>query len=491
MRTEHWGSVLLSISLLASLITPLFVSIAITSVGTVKAATPENTLRVVAIDPPTYVYLTLVAPDTAHTIDINWRSDENYIGEVRYDTETHGGVSGAYSFHAEGSGGVTTPKFQGYIHHVELTGLEPDTTYYFICGNSDHGWSEELSFRAAPAERKDIRFVVGGDSRWDARPEYPHPDWPKSRDDITKLMASYNPDFALFVGDYIWSGQYEENNFFGYTLETFPDTWDNWLGAWYRYARTDDNRLIPIIPVIGNHEIVYPEPSVYDPMTQASNYYMLFVPPGSKAYYSLNWGPDLYITILDSEIRDKNSDSLNEQVKWLGQGLSENYGYLWKIAADHRPTLDEWVIWPTWTREFDNFHLDLMFSGHQHYYERSHPINLLQHQNSLSDESFESPENGTIYVVSGGWGAPLNGGSNWYSARGPIEEYHFSLVDIYENGTLQFKAVNSYNEIIDNFTVQKVVQPQPKEGGIPILPVAVAVVVVICVIFIFLYYLRR
>jgi hypothetical protein len=377
-------------------------------------------------------------------------------------------------------------KFKGFIHHVELTGLNPDTIYYFICGNSDNGWSEELSFKTAPMKRKDVRFVVGGDSRNDAR--YDYESWPSARDSITKLMASYDPDFVIFIGDYLWSGEYEESNLFGYTLNTFPDTWDNWLAAWYKYARTGDNRLIPLMPVIGNHEIVYPEPSNYDPYTQASNYYMLFVPTGSKAYYSLNWGPDLHIIVLDSEIRDPSSDSWKEQTEWLGQDLSENHGYLWKIAANHRPPLDDLSIQRQWTREFDTFHLDLMFSGHQHYYERSHPINLLNHQDRLSSESFESPENGTIYIVSGGWGAPLNGGSNWYSAIGPIEEYHFTLVDIYENGTLQFRAVNLNNEVIDNFTIQKSVQPQPVGGGIPILPVAAVAVIMVCVIVIFLYF---
>jgi len=439
-----------------------------------------------AEDRPTYVYLTLTAPDPAYTVNVNWRTNENYIGQVRY-----GMKPGTYDKTVEGTGGVTTNTFNGYIHHVELTGLNPDTIYYFICGNPDHGWSEELSFKTAPAERKDIRFVVGGDSRWDARPEYPHPDWPESRDDVTKLMASYSPDFALFVGDYIWTGEYQETSLYGYTLEDFPDTWDNWLGSWYKYARTESGRLIPIIPVIGNHEVVYPEPSVYEPMTQASNYYMLFDLPVEEnryAWWSLNWGPDIHITILDSEIQWTGSNIWDEQMEWLRQDLNQSSS-LWNIAADHKPPLGTNL--EEWTREFDIYHLDLMFSGHEHYYERSYPINLLNHQNLHSPESFESPENGTIYVVSGGWGAPLNGGHDWYSARGPMEEYHFSLVDIYENGTLQFKAVNTHNEIIDNFTVQKSVQLQPKEEGVPILPVAVTVVVMVCIIFILLYYLRR
>ncbi len=438
-----------------------------------------------AEDEPIYVYLTWIS-DPAHTINVNWRTDGNYVGEVHYDTESRGGAPGAYSSTTEGTGGVTTSKFEGYIHHIELTELEPDTTYFFICGNPDYGWSEELSFRTAPVERKNIRFVVGGDSRWDAR--YSYPQWPSARDNISKLMASYNPDFVIFIGDYLWSGEYEEQNLFGYTLDTYPDTWDNWLGAAFKYWRNSDNRLIPMIPVIGNHEIVFPEPSDYDPKLHASNYYMLFVPSGSKAYYSLNWGPDLHITILDSEIRWTGSDSWNEQLEWLRQDLLEHWDNLWKIAADHRPVLDDPGLQREWTLEFDISHLDLMFSGHEHYYERSHPINLLQNQNSLSSESYESPENGTIYVVSGGWGAPnYDAFPHWYSTRGPIKDYHFTVVDIYENGALHFKAVNFNGEVIDEFTIQKGVQPQPESGGgVPIAPV-VAIVIMLCAIVAFLY----
>jgi hypothetical protein len=252
--------------------------------------------------------------------------------------------------------------------------------------------------------------------------------------------------------------------------------------------------MIAFIPVIGNHEIVYPQPDVYDPKTQASNYYMLFDMPVEEnryAWYSLNWGPDLHITILDSEILSSTSDIWNAQMAWLGQWLGQDLNQsfsLWNIAADHTPPLDTPTL-EKWTREFDIYHLDLMFSGHQHYYLRSHPINLLNHQNLHSPESFTSPENGTIYVVSGAWGAPLNGGIHWYSAIGPIEQYHFSLVDIYKDGTLQFKAVNNHNEIIDNFNLKKEILQT--KGGSVLLPVAVSAVVILCIIVFFIYYLRR
>ena len=437
-----------------------------------------------ASDPPAYVYLTWASDDTAHSINVSWRTDEDYVGEVRYDTESRGGEPDAYSDSAEGTGGVTTAKFDGYIHHVELTGLEPYTTYYFICGNPDYGWSEELSFRTAPVEKKDIRFVAGGDSRSDARADHPHPDWPEARDGVTQLMASYDPDFVIFTGDFLWNGETQEGGL---------DTWDNWLEAWYKYARAEDGRLIPMVPAIGNHELVYPQPSDYDPETHASNYYMLFNLPRNERWYSLNWGPDLHIVALDAEIRWTGSESWNDQLEWLRQDLLEHWDDLWKIAAAHRPAFTaghysgDANVQKDWIPEFDFYHVDLYFSGHDHNYTRTHPINY-----SLSTENYQpSPENGTIYMVSAGWGAPLYGGTpRWWTAYGPDGRYHFTLVDVYENDTLHLRPVSLGGQVFDELTIQKGVPTQPG-GELPIAAIVISIVVIAFVITIYLLKMRR
>jgi len=135
------------------------------------------------------------------------------------------------------------------------------------------------------------------------------------------------------------------------------------------------------------------------------------------------------------------------------------------------------------------YHVDLYFNGHDHNYQRTHPINFY-----LSKENYQpSPENGTIYVISAGWGAPLYGGSpEWWTAYAPDAIYHFTLVDVYENDMLHMKAMDSDGEVFDNLIIQKGVPPKPEgeEGELPILPVAAAIVVVVCAIAIFLY-LRR
>lgn len=448
-------------------------------------ATPASTTFGEGGDGPDYVYLTYASPDPAHRINISWRTDENYIGVVYYDTEPRGGNPETYSYSTKGRGGTTTNRFDGYIHHVELTGLEPDTMYYFICGNENYGWSEELSFKTAPVKSKVIRFVVGGDSRSNKYFHPPNPEWPSARDNISQLMASYDPDFVIFSGDFLSSGEEQRGT----------DTWDGWLGAVYKYWRGEDGRLIPIIPVIGNHELVYPQPSDYIPEVHASNYYMLFNLPGNERWYSLNWGPDLHLIILDSEIRYVESDSWAEQVNWLSQDLLEHQNYIWKIAVAHRPAFSsgkhgsEHHIQEDWVPKFDLYHVDLYFNGHDHDYERTHPVNLL-----LSEENYQpSPENGTVYVTSGGWGAELYSGYSprWWTAYGPDARYHFNLVDVYENGMLHLKAIDLDDEVFDSLTIQKSVPSSPEEEGeLPIITLTVVAVVVVGAIATFLY-LRR
>lgn len=440
---------------------------------------------------PDYIYLICI-PDPAHAIKVSWHTDENYIGSVQYDTKSRGGTPGAYNYTAEGTGGVTTAKLEGYIHHVKLTDLEPDTIYYFICGNPESGWSEEYSFQTAPTTRENIRFVVGGDSRTDVR--YPYPQWPWSRNSITKLMASYKPDFAIFDGDYLWSGQYEEKNLFGLTLQNYPDTWDNWLEGWFKFARAEDGRLIPLLPIIGNHEIVYPEPFLYDPETEATNFYTVFDLPENEEWYawrSLNWGPDLHIIALDSEIKKPGSDIWKKQMGWLRQDLQEHYYDPWKIAIDHRPLGSiSHLKKKDLTMEFDLYHLDIMFSGHIHTYVRSHPVNYLNPE----DQRITEPENGTIYIVTGGWGAPLGGGAQEYTALGPLNEYHFTLVDILDNGMLHLRAINIDNHVIDDLIIQKELPaptpPETSKKELPIVPIAAGVGIVGTAIVLFAYFKR-
>ena len=70
------------------------------------------------------------------------------------------------------------------------------------------------------------------------------------------------------------------------------------------YWVDNNNLTIPIIPCIGNHEI-YGD-------SNAVSYLGQFSLPESEKWYSLDWGPNLHITVLDTE-----TDMSGAQRDWL------------------------------------------------------------------------------------------------------------------------------------------------------------------------------
>ncbi|KXB02373.1 hypothetical protein AKJ44_00540 [candidate division MSBL1 archaeon SCGC-AAA261F17] len=275
-------------------------------------------------DTPERVHLTWQSDDTAHTMTITWWTPtKNTDDNVLYDTVSRDGAPENYAYSENGSHHTFT-NFNGYIHDVELTNLSPDTTYYFICGGENGGYSQEWSFQTAPTTSENLKFAAGGDSRplhsGEARPS----DFPENRDLLSQEMATRNPAFAIYTG--------------GFVLDSDSgDQWENWFDAMQKYWVTSENRMIPIIPTIGNHEITYPQPQKYSPKNDAPYYYEQFALPENERWYSLDWGPDLHITILDSEILDRDSKIWNEQKSWLEDDLSQHEDFRWKIVAFHRP----------------------------------------------------------------------------------------------------------------------------------------------------------
>jgi len=409
-----------------------------------------------AVDPPEGIHLTWQSNDTAHTITITWKTVMENAGDVvKYGTEPGGyGSTVVWSNN-------TYPGAGGYIHDVELTGLSPNTIYYFICGGENGGWSEERSFRTAPGTSTNIRFVAGGDSRHGG-------DWPGPRDSISREMAKFNPSFVLFTGDFVQQGNYQWE-------------WDNWFAAVQEYWVDNDNLTIPIIPCIGNHEL-YGDPS-------GVAYYEQFSLPGNEQWYSFDWGPNLHIIVLNSEV-----SITGEQLDWLESDLAEYEDCLWKVAIFHKPAFSGGSHGSTvsiqrdWVPLFDKYHVDLVISGHDHDYERTYPINYTISENT----PMSSPENGTVYIVSGGWGAPLYSGSPvWWTAYGPDSRYNFCVLDVFENGLLRLSAVDGNGNVFDEFSIQKTVPEVVVEGISPLVIGAVAAAVTCAAVAFYLLKIRR
>jgi len=409
-----------------------------------------------ASDPPTDIHLTWRRDDTAHTIVVTWKTSDAETGDlVLYDTESGGGNPDSYENSATGSH-HTYSGARGHIHDVELTGLLPNTIYYFICGGENGGWSDELSFRTAPETSADIRFVYGGDSRSGGS------DWPEGRDNVSRAMAKLNPAFVIFSGDFVdeWNDQRE---------------WDNWFAAASMYWIDNDGLTLPIIPCIGNHDVRTLD---YDPQIDATNYYQQFNLPGNERWYSLSWGPDLRMMVLDLEMTAEYA-AYQEQLDWLEDELIESEDYLWKMVVLHRDMVssrgpDQRLV-DDLAFLFDKYHVDLVLTSHFHVYERSHQLDW-----SRAPGEIMPLGEGVVYLVSGGWGAPLYQGENkWFTACGPEAKYHFVLIDVFENGMLNLKAIDVDGNVFDEYVIQKEVS---KAAEVPIVAISAVVIITIAVI---------
>ena len=367
-------------------------------------------------DAPIHIHLTWQNNNMSSTMTVTWQSNYSDSGSVvLYDNVSHGGIPSLYRYSASGNC-HTYMGASGYIHDVELTELKPNFTYYFICGGAKGGYSDERSFRTVPTHPSHLRFAVGGDCR---------SGW-LQRDLMFSVISEFNPDFLLLSGDLVASGCNQTQ-------------WDSFFESLHTHLIGSNGLTIPVIPCLGNHE------------ENATNYYEQFALPSNEQWYSLNIGKSVHIVVLNSE-----ANPAGKQLQWLENDLKTHENYTWKFVMFHRPSFSSskhgcWTEGQQyWCPLFDKYRVDIVFSGHDHDYERSKPINYTASKTSPQN----SYSKGTMYIVSAGLGAPLyTSGANWWTAYSQ-SIYHFVIVDIFSNGTLNLQAKDDSGTTFDG-VIQK------------------------------------
>ena len=261
-------------------------------------------------------------------------------------------------------------------------------------------------------------FIVYGDSRELAFYE---------KTAILSQVVSAKPSFVIHLGDMVYCGD--------------PHQWENFDFS--------DGKIItggiPFFPVLGNHEYrnkkkFYPP----DPEKQLQYYFDRFKFLKNKRWYSFTFGNSVFL------ILDTNTDYSpgSEQYTWLKEALEKNSSRFLFIALHH----------PPYTKRYHNHryaekrlaHLfetgpvkpDIVFSGHQHNYER---YNVKDIQ----------------YIVSGGGGTEQHSierePEDLYNKPG--ETFHYCKITISE-ATIHFEMVKLAPntggwQIADTFTLSK------------------------------------
>jgi predicted phosphodiesterase len=315
------------------------------------------------------------------------------------------------------------------IHGVRLSGLQPDMLYHYRVEDSTGKLIDESTFQTAalPGTRK-ITFVAVSDSgqvdenkgtlEGDLEDFFGGGDSDgKQRQVVAAILRSNpQPEVLLHCGDVI-QGSGDRESYARAFFRPFGPLIDH----------------VPILPVLGNHDngSKHGAPWLDAFTTPANN------PEGSERYYSFDWG-DVHFVALD--VISTPYESGTPQRMFLEQDLAATAA-AWKVVYFHKAPYsdgrhgDNPEIIQELVPVFEQYHVDLVFSGHEHTYQRM------------------KPRNGVTYIVVGSGGGELRGFK-------PSEDLAFGVRGYcYVRGTadaqsLTIEGVGLKDDVFDSVTLQ-------------------------------------
>lgn len=365
---------------------------------------------------PDYIHLSY-QNDPSTTMTIMWRTSTGITGSV-----VQYGPTSSYSQQKTGVYALL-PESRGNSHTVELTGLNPEWTYHYRVGDGGSNWSGDKIFTTMPDPNDlcaPITFVALGDSRSSVN-HGAGSNW----DNVMAQAVTHDPDFIVVTGDLINDGSYQEGG------------WETWFEFAESYIIQQ-----PMLTSWGNHD-----------MGGSGQYYLRnFALPFNSAdstenFYDFKAGP-VHVFALDTGY---GGSSYSTQTSWLNAKLNATDA-LWTFAFQHAPPYSSGshgsssTVRDTFGPIFDNYHLDIDFAGHDHHYERSKPI---YDQSVVSDYG-----DGTMYIVTGGAGAPLYGFSSQWHQEIAVQTFHYVLIEI-DFSQLSLKAYDRYGTLLDSVDIEK------------------------------------
>ena len=319
-----------------------------------------------------------------------------------------------------------------FIHHARLRNLRPDTEYGYA---AVHEGTTPIpgSFRTAPAGRAPFVFTSFGDQGTPTMGKQitpagsTSPIWvndnlgsPAGADTVTGIER-IAPLFHLVNGDLCYANIATDR----------IRTWSDWFINNSRSAR-----FRPWMPAAGNHEnelgngpigygayqSYFSVPANHGDAETRGLWYAFTA--GSVRVISLNNDDVCYQDGGNSYVRGYSGGA---QKRFLERELTAaraDRGIDWVVVVMHQVVVStannfngaDRGIREEWVPLFDRYGVDLVVCGHEHHYERSHPIRGQQSNDTLTpipvgtDLSTVDTSKGTVHLVIGGGGtsAPSN-----------------------------------------------------------------------------------
>lgn len=411
-------------------------------------------------------YLQMGSPNGAV---VRWRTDAATESRVRY-----GLAPTSLSGVADGTAGVTE-------HSVTLSGLSPDTVYYYSVGTS-------------------AETLAGGDSTFFFRT---HP-----------LPGTAVPTRVWVIGDAGTanaSAQAVRNAYLTFAGTRATDAWlmlgDNAYetGTDAEYQAAVFNMYPTILkqaflwPTLGNHDTAQssnPPPTLpyYQMFTLPTNAEAGGMPSGTEDYYSFDRG-NIHFVCLDSMTSDRSPAAA--MATWLRNDLAAT-AQTWLIAFWHHPPYSKGSHDSDTETELvqmrqnilpilEDYGVDLVLTGHSHSYERSFLLDghygtsgtltstMIKNSGSgrpsgtgayVKPSSGIAPHEGAVYAVAGSGGQASGGALNHPAMFISLNQLGSMVLDV-DGNRLDAKFLRETGAIDDSFTILKGTAPIPTSTPVP------------------------
>ena len=317
-----------------------------------------------------------------------------------------------------------------YAYHAKITGLSPNTEYMYAA-IQDGAEPAFGSFTTAPKGRAPLMFTSFGDQGTPTLgkqisnigdTKLPNPIFVNDNlgspaaADSTMGVEKLAPLFHLLNGDLCYANIAEDR------VRTWWDFWEN-------NTRSARNR--PWMPAAGNHE----NEKGNGPIGYLAYQTYFSLPPTADQaeahkglWYAFTAGSMRVVSLANDDICYQDGGntyvrgySNGAQKAWLETELMatrNDKNIDWIVVCMHQvaiSTADKFngadlAIREDWLPLFDKYGVDLVVCGHEHHYERSHPIRGQQQNKTLTPiptgtaTDVIDTTKGTVHMVIGGGG---------------------------------------------------------------------------------------
>ena len=261
----------------------------------------------------------------------------------------------------------------------------------------------------APRAEKSLRFAVLGDTGTGDKPQY------QVGERLNESRSVFPFEFVLMLGDNIYGSERP----------------DDFVKKFERPYKALLDLKIPFYASLGNHDD--PNQRFYKPFNMDGKRFYTFEKEGVRFF------------ALDSNYMDQT------QREWVEKELSSSKN-TWKIAYFHHPLYSsgerhgsEMDLRAALEPLFLKYGVSVVFSGHEHFYERL------------------KPQNGITYFTNGG-AAKLREGNirtgSEMTAKGFDTDRSYMLVEIADK-TMYFQTLSRTGALVDSGSVEAVKPPSP------------------------------